>query len=76
MIFGRMQNFGREFVLVGLDMENLREMCNGKPLVIGPVPNDPLLANVQLIIVVGENNEAVYKQVESLTAPPPQPPGN
>jgi hypothetical protein len=74
MIFGRMNNMGREFVLIGLNVENLREIAFGKPLVIGPVPGDPTLANVQLIILAGENDEQVMKALDKLSEPPTQPP--
>lgn len=75
MIFGRMSNEGREYVLVGLSDENLREMKSGEPITIGPVPGDPALAAMQIILVCGETqqdmvdalNKNVLKNPENLS---------
>lgn len=53
MIFGRMSNEGREFVLVGLSDENIAMMKEGQPITIGPVPNDPALCGMMIIITTG-----------------------
>lgn len=66
MIFGRMSNFGREFVLLGMNAENVREIQSGKPLVIGPVPGDPALAAMQIIIVCGETDADVMSILKSI----------
>lgn len=57
MIFGRMSNEGREFVLIGLSNENIAKMKEGEPLSIGPVPGDPALAGMMIIITTGEAEE-------------------
>jgi len=59
-----MTNFGREFVLIGMDNESLRQICQGKPLVVGPVPGDPALANIQIIIAHGESLEDITKTLD------------
>lgn len=74
MIFGRMSNFGREFVLVGLDAENVREIQSGKPLVIGPVPEDPALRAMQIIIVCGETDRDLVAVLNSLKLLDPETP--
>ena len=76
MIFGRMTNYGREFVLVGLDNGNLAEIAHGKPLVIGPIPGDPTLAKVQLIIMAGENDQEIAQALEKLSAERREPPNS
>lgn len=68
-----MMNFGRDYILVGLSAENLREMQAGKPLVVGPVENDHLLANAQILVVVAESAEQVTAILDKHTniVPPP-----
>jgi hypothetical protein len=64
MIFGRMSDAGREFVLVGLSDDNLREMKAGEPITIGPVPGDPALAAMQIILVCGDTEQDMMKALK------------
>lgn len=66
MIFGRMANEGREFVLVGLSDENFAKMKEGEAITIGPVPGDPALAGMMIVIAAGETEESMVETLKHL----------
>ena len=64
MIFGRMSKEGKEFVLVGLSKENIRQMNEGTPITIGPVPNDPAMGNMTVILITGETEADIAETLQ------------
>lgn len=64
MIFGRSQKGMLEMVCIGLTHENVLKMEAGEPISIGPMPKDPALKNVSIIIVIGDSPESIMEQLE------------
>lgn len=65
MIFGRLTTGSREIVLVGLSAENVRMMQAGKPLSIGPVPNDAALSKTTIIVMAGETEKDILEALKT-----------
>lgn len=51
-------------VCIGLTRENVTKLQGGEPISIGPMPKDPALKNVTIIIVAGDTPEAIMEQLE------------
>lgn len=66
MIFGRMESMGKEFVLIGLAKENFEQITKGAPLMVGPVPGDPFLKNMVIIVMAGETNKDMLATLQKL----------
>ena len=66
MIFGRMSNNGLELVLVGLSEANLQKMKEGKPLVIGPNKEDPVMERLVLCLICGETEEDMLEVLKGV----------
>lgn len=66
MIYGRMSNGQRELIMIGLAQANLDEMKKGKPMLIGPVPEDPLMANTMIILMTGEAEKDMLEVLKKL----------
>lgn len=64
MIFGRSQKGILEMVCIGLSAENIAKLQAGEPMSIGPMPKDPTLKNVSIIIVAGETNEDIMERLK------------
>lgn len=61
-----MCNGQREFILIGLAAENIAQMKAGKPMLIGPVPEDPLMANTMIILMTGEAEKDMLEVLKKL----------
>lgn len=72
MIFGRMTSEGREFVLVGLSDENIAMMKTGEPVTIGPVPGDPALAGMMIVIAAGDTEASMVRTLKLLSLVSPE----
>lgn len=64
MIFGRSQKGMLEMVCIGLTTDNIAKLVDGEPISIGPMPKDPALKNVSIIIVAGDSPESIMQQLE------------
>jgi len=67
MIFGRKTgDRGEEFVLIGLSVENIGQMIEGKSITIGPVAGDPALSNLMIVIVSGQTEQDMIAPLQKL----------
>lgn len=64
MIYGRSQKGMLEMVCIGLTAENIAKLQAGEPMSIGPMPKDPALKNVSIIIVAGDTTESIMEQLK------------
>lgn len=72
MIFGRNSSPGREIILIGLSAENLKSIADGQPLSVGPMPDDPAMRNVTVVMLHAETEKDIRDVLEKAKMVPPE----